>query len=183
MIPQTQWKDHFLWWFHWVCGIIIPQTQWNQPLTKKVIFPLSLWNFNSTDSVESTTYQKVIFPLSLWNFNSTDSVESTTYQKVIFPLWNQQYSSLYASQTHITILIPKAHVLSTDAPVMTMTKTKRKTKTKWLKDPTYAIFLKMMLLKDINYNHNTYHPMMPLWWQWQRQTQRQRQRQRQRQND
>ena len=160
MIPQTQWKDHFLWWFHWVCGIIIPQTQWNQPLTKKVIFPLSLWNFNSTDSVESTTYQKVIFPL-----------------------WNQQYSSLYASQTHITILIPKAHVLSTDAPVMTMTKTKRKTKTKWLKDPTYAIFLKMMLLKDINYNHNTYHPMMPLWWQWQRQTQRQRQSQRQRQND
>ena len=76
MIPQTQWKDHFLWWFHWVCGIIIPQTQWNQPLTKKVIFPLSLWNFNSTDSVESTTYQKkwslhwvfgILNPQTQWN--------------------------------------------------------------------------------------------------------------------
>ena len=32
------------------------------------------------------------------------------------------------------------------------TKTKAKTKTKWLKDPTCAIFLKMIWLKDINFD-------------------------------
>ena len=46
------------------------------------------------------------------------------------------------------------HVLSTDAPAKTKTntntKTKTKTKTKWLKDPTCAIFSKMVWLKDFH---------------------------------
>ena len=34
----------------------------------------------------------------------------------------------------------------------TKTKTKKNTKTKWLKDPTWAIFFKIILLKDIKYD-------------------------------
>ena len=79
--------------FHWVSGIITFTKKWSFHwlsgiIIKKVIFPLSLWNYDSTDSVERSLF--VMIPLSLWNHNSTDSVESTTYQKVIFPLclWN-----------------------------------------------------------------------------------------------
>ena len=53
------------------------------------------------------------------------------------------------------------HEVSTDAPVMTMTKThtKTKTKTKWLKDPTCAIFLKMIWLKDVKYDDDGWHKL------------------------
>ena len=93
-------------------------------------------------------------------------------------IWPSNHPRITSDPTYYTSLERGRHQqwqVMTMTKTKTNTKTKTKTKTKLLKDPTYAIFLKMMLLKDINYNHNTYHPMMPLWWQWQRQTQRQRQ--------
>ena len=62
MIPQTQWKDHFF---------------------GKWLIPLSLWNYDSTDSVERSLFyddstESVERSLFCEGDDSTDSVESTT---------------------------------------------------------------------------------------------------------
>ena len=142
--------------------------------------------------------KKAIFTRPLLPEGSSLQVEilfvclSVCLSEVPSSLWHFQFKAFKSSQNHV-----RPHILYTSLErgrhqqwqVMTMTKTKTntktktKTKTKLLKDPTYAIFLKMIWLKDINYDHDTYFSLMPQWWQWQRQTQIQRQRQRQRQND
>ena len=92
-------------------------------------------------------------------------------------LWHPSFSPLYDVLNLTTHIFSESlwHVLFTDAPVMTMkkthantkTKTKTMTKTKWLKDPTCAISLKMIWLKDIKYNDEGDAPQVVMhhrWW-------------------